>query len=169
MSAGRALFKSHDINDLLQMCAIKLWQSKKKYGKSESDPAQVVRITRNLVTDIIRRQRTDLERINYESVSLDEEIKDERTGKTYSCGETIPADGVDLFPHLILEEKVLSEMRFEAALRKLTPLQRKICKHLAEDYTLKEIARLVGKSERTIRREVTKIKAGLKEGDLIRL
>jgi len=149
------------------MCAIKLWQSKKKYGKSESDPAQVVRITRNLVTDIIRRQRTDLERINYESVSLDEEIKDERTGKTYSCGETIPEDGVGLFPHL--EEKVLSEMRFEAALRKLTPLQRKICKYLAEDYTLREIARLVGKSERTIRREVTKIKAGLKESDLIRL
>ena len=53
----------------------------------------------------------------------------------------------------------LGQIGFEKDMKKIKPVQRKICLLLGHGYTLKEIANIVGKSERTIRRDISKIRA----------
>jgi len=57
------------------------------------------------------------------------------------------------------ESMFLGQIGFEKDMKKIKPVQRKICLLLGHGYTLKEIANIVGKSERTIRRDISKIRA----------
>lgn len=143
--AIKVSLKNYDFNDLLQeVCIYKLHPAKKKYGVLKK--FLIVKITRNALKNILRKQKTQKERVNYMMRSIDEKIGEE------ILLQDVITDGTDFEKELFLKYDI--DKKFGV----LSKTQQKICKLLLKEYSQRKIAKILKKSRNTIADELNQIK-----------
>jgi len=139
--------KGLDFDDLLQECLIHWYLNRAKFQKERGASIKTF-MTRILTTQlqlILREQLTDKRKTFHMTESLEKPMGGDET----LLLDTIP-DDVDV-PDLSLH------LDIEIVRMTLMPRQRVICDLLGQDYTVKKIAEILGKSRRTIRDEIKRI------------
>ncbi|MEW6557527.1 MAG: helix-turn-helix domain-containing protein [Elusimicrobiota bacterium] len=142
--------KNSNFNDMLEdICADKLYPAKTKNKTLKK--SMIVEIVKNALLNILEHQKTNKERVNYEKESLDKVIVDDKTGENVFLIDIIP-DKMDF------EKQVLSRMDFNIRKKKLTKIQKKICRLLEYMYSERKIAKKLKKSRNTISDEIKQIR-----------
>lgn len=141
------ILKNYGFEDLMQEIVLELYLAKAKY--KVLNKSAIVKIARNNLIKILRKQKTQKEQINYIKQSLHEEIS-----KGFLLQDMI-GDGINF------EKNFIFGFDVKEKLKKLTKLQGEICKLSGEGYTQKEIGKKLNNTDRTIRRELIKIRKKL--------
>jgi len=140
--------KGFDFEDLLQECLFHWYLHRSRYqeGKGASIKTYMAKVLKNQLQLILREQQADKRKTIHEAISLDEPVGE---------GKTPLAD-------LIADNQSLTDdsirLDVEAIVRTLTPLQREVCQLLAQEYSVKRVAELLGKPRSTIRDEIKRIR-----------
>jgi RNA polymerase sigma factor (sigma-70 family) len=140
--------KGLDFNDLLQECLFHWYLHRGSYqeGKGASVKTYMAKVLKNQLQLILRKQQADKRKTIHEAMSLDEPVGE---------GEATLAD-------LIADNQSPADdslrLDVEAIVRTLTPLQREVCQLLAQEYSVKRLAELLGKPRSTIRDEIKRIR-----------
>jgi RNA polymerase sigma factor (sigma-70 family) len=139
--------KGLDFDDLLQECLFHWYLHRGSYqeGKGASIKTYMATVLKNQLQLILREQQADKRRAIHEAISLEEPVGE---------GETTLAD-------LIADQSPADDsirLDVEAIVRTLTPLQREVCNLLAQEYSVKRVAELLGKPRSTIRDEIKRIR-----------
>ncbi|MCL0048148.1 sigma-70 family RNA polymerase sigma factor [Dehalococcoidia bacterium] len=136
-----------DYDDLLQECLIH-WHSKQgrfQEGRETSIKSYMARVLKNKLREIVRRELTDKRKTQHLAKSLESPIDEE--GATLA--DVIPSDEA--------YDGITARLDIDLAMNKLTPLQKRICELLSEDYPEQEIANMLGRPRRSIRDEIVRI------------
>ena len=137
-----------EFDDLLQECLFHWYLHRSSYqeGKGASVKTYMAKVLKNQLQLILRKQQADKRKTIHEAMSLDEPVGE---------GETPLAD-------LIADNQSPADdalrLDVEATVWILTPLQREVCQLLAQEYSVKRVAELLGKPRTTIRDEIKRIR-----------
>jgi len=101
-------------------------------------------VLKNKLHSLVRRELSDSRRIQHVTISLDRPLDEDGT----TLGDIIPSDVPEISERLDVA----------SVIRRLTLLQREICQLLAEDVPVSQIAKMLGKPRRTVRREIDRIR-----------
>jgi RNA polymerase sigma factor (sigma-70 family) len=140
--------KGLDFDDLLQECLFHWYLHRGSYrqGKGASAKTYMAKVLKNQLQLMLREQQADKRKIIHEAISLEVPVGE---------GETTLAD-------LIADNQSPADdsirLDVEAIVRTLTPLQREVCNLLAQEYSVKKVAELLGKPRSTIRDEIKRIR-----------
>jgi RNA polymerase sigma factor (sigma-70 family) len=140
--------KGLDFDDLLQECLFHWYLNRGSYrqGKGASAKTYMAKVLKNQLQLMLREQQADKRKIIHEAISLEVPVGE---------GETTLAD-------LIADNQSPADdsirLDVEAIVRTLTPLQREVCNLLAQEYSVKRVAELLGKPRSTIRDEIKRIR-----------
>ena len=140
--------KGLDFDDLLQECLFHWYLHRSSYqeGKGASIKTYMAKVLKNQLQLILREQQADKRKTVHEAVSLDEPVGEgEATLADMIAGNQSPADDS-------------LRLDVEAIVRTLTPFQREVCHLLAQEYSVKRVAELLGKPRTTIRDEIKRIR-----------
>lgn len=138
--------KTFEFDDLLQEC-LSHWQWQRSRFRPErgaSIKTYMRTVLKNKLRNLVRRELSDRRRIQDVTISLDKPLDEADT----SLGDIMPSDIPDIGRKLDVASVVSG----------LTPLQREICQLLAEDVPVSQIATVMGKPRRTVRREIDRIR-----------
>ena len=140
--------KGLDFDDLLQECLFHWYLHRGSYqeGKGASIKTYMAKVLKNQLQLILREQQADKRKTIHEAISLDEPV-----------GES-EAPLVDLIADNQPPVDDAIRLDVEATVRILTPLQREVCQLLAQEYSVKKVAELLGKPRTTIRDEIKRIR-----------
>jgi RNA polymerase sigma factor (sigma-70 family) len=145
--------KTWEFEDLLQEC-LSHWHSRRSRFRPErgaSAQTYMRTVVNNKLRSLLRRELSDKRRIQHLTLSLDAPLDEEGT----TLGDIVPSDVADIGARLDVASLVSG----------LTPLQKQICRLLAEDVSPSQVARMLGKPRHTVRREIDIIRqAFLKQG-----
>ena len=139
--------KGLDFDDLLQECLFHWYLHRGSYqeDKGASVKTYMVKVLKNQLQLILREQQADKRKTVHEAVSLDEPVGE---------GEATLADLIADYQ----SPDYAIRLDVEAIVRTLTPLQREVCHLLAQEYSVKRVAELLGKPRTTIRDEIKRIR-----------
>lgn len=157
-------FEREGFDDLLQECLIHWLEVRDRYdaGRGASKNTYMAEVVSNVLGQLAEKARTDKRKTIYESVSLDEPLKDEDDSPALK--DKIPASN-DALPQINSDLKI----ELSKAFQKLTPQQQKLCKLLGEDgLSISDASRRMGKHRMILYREIARIrelfeKEGLKD------
>ncbi len=138
--------KTFEFDDLLQEC-LSHWQLKRSRFRPErgaSIKTYMRTVLNNRLRSLLRRELSDRRRIQHVMISLDEPLDEAGT----TLGDILPSD----------ISEISGRLDVASVISRLTPLQRQICQLLAEDVPASQIAKMLGKPRRTVRREIDRIR-----------
>jgi len=144
--ADHPWLKTFEFDDLLQEC-LSHWEWKRSRFRPErgaSIKAYMRTVLKNKLHSLVRRELSDSRRIQHVTISLDRPLDEDGT----TLGDIIPSDVPEISERLDVA----------SVIRRLTLLQREICQLLAEDVPVSQIAKMLGKPRRTVRREIDRIR-----------
>lgn len=140
--------KGFEFDDLLQECLV-LWCLKRasyKEDRAASSRTFMAKVIKNRLRMILREQQSDKRKTIHVARSLDEPI-----------GES----EIQLVDTLVNPEsptEYVIRLDVEAVLELLTPLQRNICRLLAQEYPVKQVAEILRKPRTAIRDEIKRVR-----------
>lgn len=144
--------------DLLQECLTHWFFARDEYDSARKASPQtfMARVIRNKLTDLVREGEADKRKTAYLTVSLDAPLCDDENGRTL-LDRIIkrPGTGVRSDPELDIQLKI----DVTAALRKLSPKQKKLCCLVREDgLAVKEISDYLETPRSTVCDELKRIR-----------
>jgi RNA polymerase sigma factor (sigma-70 family) len=139
--------KGLDFEDLLQECLIHWYLNRAKFQKERGASIKtfMARILTTQLQLILREQMTDKRKTFHMTESLEKPLGEDETPVLDIIPDAV--DGLDLSLRLDIESVRMT----------LTPRQQEICDLLGQDFAVKKIAEMLGKSRRTIRDEIQRI------------
>ena len=140
--------KGFEFDDLLQECLVHWYLKRANYreDRAASGRTFMAKVVENRLRMILREQQTDKRKTIHVARSLDEPIGEDET----QLGDTLIA------PESPTEYVIRLDV--EAVLELLTPLQRNICRLLAQEYPVKQVAKMLRKPRTTIRDEIKRVR-----------
>lgn len=149
-----------DFDDLLQECLIQWHAARPTFNakKSASLKTYMTRVIKNKLNDILRTELAEKRKFDLFSTSLEGFVEEEGT----PLEEVIPDESTTF------EDKVALHIELEKVAAELAPFQIKLCQLLSQGYSLRDIARILGRSKSTVEEEIKKVREifsdkGLKE------
>lgn len=140
--------KGFEFEDLLQECLFHWFLSRDSYQQERGASSRtfMAKVVRNRLQMILREQQSDKRKAIHIAGSLDEPIGEDETplGDTLIDSES--------------PENYMIRLDVEAVLELLTPLQRDICRLLAQEYPVKQVAEMLRKPRTTIRDEIKRVR-----------
>ncbi len=150
--------KGFDFEDLLQECLVHWYLKRDRYMQERGASVRtfMAKVVKTRLQMILREQQADKRKAMYEATSLDESVGEDE----------IPLGEMLVNPESSTDYAV--RLDIEAVLELLTPLQKDICRLLAQEYPVKQVAERLGKPRTTVRDEIKRIRQvflqkGLKE------
>ncbi len=149
-----------EFNDLLQEVLIHWYLNKDKYNptRNASEKTFMAKIVRNKLTDILREVITDKRTLNYQTISLDEPLGNDKNFSTR--GDVISEDDIlsssnTLSPFLKIQLKV----DLSRAFLKLNSRQKKICNLIiSKDLNASELSLCLNTPRTTVFDEIKRIR-----------
>jgi len=140
--------KGMDFEDLLQECLFHWYLHRGSYreGKGASIRTYMAKVLKNQLQLILREQQADKRKAIHEAMSLDEPVGEDET----------PLGDMLVNPESTTDYAV--RLDIEAVFELMTPLQKDICRLLAREYPVKQVAEMLGKARTTVRDEIKRIR-----------
>ena len=152
--------KRGEFNDLLQEVLIHWYLNKDKYNSNRdaSERTFMAKVVKNKITDILREAIADKRTLNYQTISLDQPLRDDENCSTLSdvvSEDDILSSSNTINPFLKIQLKV----DLSRAIPKLNSRQKKICNLiLSEDLKVSELSQCLSTPRSTIYDEIKRIR-----------